>query len=153
QNGTASAGTDYQAVSGTLTFAPGQTSQTISVLIPAETAAKPNETFSVALSNPVNATLAQASATGTIVDSYVPPATGGIQFTVSSDWGSGFTGNVTIPNNSGNTLTNWTLSFTFNGQISSIWNASIVSHSGNQYVVQGASWNNTIAAGSSTSFG
>ena len=56
-NGTAAAGSDYTATSGTLTFSPGVTSQTISVLIINDTTVEDNETFTVTLSGPVNATL------------------------------------------------------------------------------------------------
>ena len=51
-NGTATAGSDYTATSGTLTFNPGVTSQTISVPIINDTAVEGNETFTVTLSDP-----------------------------------------------------------------------------------------------------
>jgi hypothetical protein len=54
ENGTAIAGQDYTAVSGTLTFSPGQTTQTISVPILQDQVNDFNETFSVNLSNPQN---------------------------------------------------------------------------------------------------
>ena len=44
-NNTASAGTDFVATSGTLTFAPGQTSRPITVTINGDTTFEPNETF------------------------------------------------------------------------------------------------------------
>ncbi|MDZ4781733.1 MAG: Calx-beta domain-containing protein [Planctomycetia bacterium] len=67
-NVTATAGTDYTLTSGTLTFAIGETSKTISVPIVGDTTDEPNETFELDLSAPVNATLADAQATGTITD-------------------------------------------------------------------------------------
>jgi chitinase len=67
-NGTATAGSDYQTPSGTLTFAPGQTSKTITVPIIGERLAEPNETFVVNLSSPTNATIADGQAVGTILD-------------------------------------------------------------------------------------
>jgi hypothetical protein len=71
QDGTAQAGTDYQAENGTLTFAPGQTSVTISVPIIGTELAQHNETFSVVLSNPTDSgggtpTVSGSPATGTI---------------------------------------------------------------------------------------
>jgi CSLREA domain-containing protein len=66
--GTASAGSDYTAGSGSLSFSAGQTSKTISVPILADTAVEPDETFTVNLTSPVNATIAKATGTGTIVD-------------------------------------------------------------------------------------
>jgi hypothetical protein len=74
-NATATAGSDYAATSGTLTFAPGVISQTITVNVTGDTAVEPNETFDVNLSNPTNATIARGSGRGTIGndDSGPPP--------------------------------------------------------------------------------
>ena len=67
-NGTATAGSDYAAAAGTLTFQPGETSKTITVQIVGDTAVETNETFNVALSNPSNVTIADGSAIGTITN-------------------------------------------------------------------------------------
>jgi hypothetical protein len=67
-NGTATAGSDYQAASGTLTFAPGETSKTVTVQVIGDRLAEPNETFVVNLSQPTNATIADGQGAGTIVD-------------------------------------------------------------------------------------
>ena len=67
-DGTATAGTDYQAASGTLTFTAGNTSQQITVVVNGDTVDEDDETFTVTLSNPSQATLADATATGTIID-------------------------------------------------------------------------------------
>ena len=64
----AEAGTDYTAASGTLTFEAGAGAATISVPIVDDTTAEPAETFTVALHNPTGASLAAATATGTIAD-------------------------------------------------------------------------------------
>ena len=56
-DGTATAGSDYTATTGTLVFAPGETSKTIAVPIVGDTAFEPDETFTLALSNPVNGTI------------------------------------------------------------------------------------------------
>lgn len=66
----ATAGNDYVATSGTLTFAPGQTSETVSVQILGDRTPEfpPAETFSVVLSSPNNALLAGAAGTGVILD-------------------------------------------------------------------------------------
>src|SRR5262249_10519626 len=55
-NGTATAGSDYQVASGTLTIPAGQTTGTITVLVNGDRLAEPNETFFVNLSSPTNAT-------------------------------------------------------------------------------------------------
>jgi Calx-beta domain/FG-GAP-like repeat/FG-GAP repeat len=67
-NGTATADSDYISTSGTLTFAPGQTSKTITVLVKGDRLPEPNETFFVNLSNPKSATIADGQGVGTILD-------------------------------------------------------------------------------------
>jgi hypothetical protein len=70
-DGTAGAG-DYSAVSGTLTFAAGETTKTITVPVTGDTVAELRETLTVTLSNPTGATLADSSAVGTIRDNDGP---------------------------------------------------------------------------------
>jgi hypothetical protein len=67
-NGTATAGSDYVAQSGTLTFTAGQTSKTIAVLVNGDTTVEPNETFVVNLTSAAGASIADAQATGTITN-------------------------------------------------------------------------------------
>ena len=67
-DGTAAAGSDYQAASGTLTFAPGETSKTLTVLVNGDRSGEPNETFVVTLSSPTNAAIADGQGVGTITD-------------------------------------------------------------------------------------
>jgi chitinase len=67
-DGTATAGNDYTAASGTLIFAAGQQAQTVMVTINSDKNKEGDETFTVTLSNPSNATIATASATGTITN-------------------------------------------------------------------------------------
>jgi uncharacterized repeat protein (TIGR01451 family) len=67
-NGTATAGQDYQANSGTLLFTPGDTSQTIQITIIGDTRTEPNETLFVNLSNASGATIADPQGRGTILD-------------------------------------------------------------------------------------
>ena len=70
--GTAAAGQDFDAASGTLTFAPGTTRQIIAVPTQDDALDEPDETFLVTLRNPSGATLEDGSATGTIIDDDVP---------------------------------------------------------------------------------
>jgi hypothetical protein len=65
-DGTALAGSDYVATSGTLTFASGVTEKKISVAVLGDVFYEPDESFTVRLSNPTGATIHDASATGTI---------------------------------------------------------------------------------------
>jgi hypothetical protein len=63
-DGTATAGSDYMAVSGTLSFAPGSTSVTIDVPILGDTAIELDETFFVNLNAVVNAVVADGQGRG-----------------------------------------------------------------------------------------
>ena len=67
-DGTAIADADYAAAEGRLTFAPGQTEATLAVTVFNDALDEGDETLTVALSNPTNATIATSTATGTITD-------------------------------------------------------------------------------------
>lgn len=67
-DGTATGGVDYTPVNGVLTFAPGETSKTITVPITNDTIFENSETFFVQLSDPVNAGLPSPTGKGTILD-------------------------------------------------------------------------------------
>jgi hypothetical protein len=74
-DGTATAPGDYAATSGTLTFAPGETTKTIAVSVNGDTLVEPDETFFVNLSNPTGgATIDDAQGEGTIVNDDLSPA-------------------------------------------------------------------------------
>ncbi|HEX6186614.1 MAG TPA: FG-GAP-like repeat-containing protein [Pyrinomonadaceae bacterium] len=64
---------DYQTVSGRLMFAPGVTNQTIEVPIIGDTTDEFDEQYNVILAFPLNATLSNTSALGTVVDNDPPP--------------------------------------------------------------------------------
>jgi hypothetical protein len=67
-NGTAKSGSDYRATSGTVTIPAGSTTATVSVPVLSDKVHEANETFTVDLSSPVNATLGDGSAVGTVID-------------------------------------------------------------------------------------
>jgi outer membrane biosynthesis protein TonB len=67
-DGSALAGDDYAARSGTLVFLAGDTSKSVSVPLVDDEIAEGEETFAVTLSSAVNASLADAQGVGTIVD-------------------------------------------------------------------------------------
>ncbi|TAN50348.1 MAG: hypothetical protein EPN21_09135, partial [Methylococcaceae bacterium] len=82
-DGTAKAGSDYTAVGGTLTFAPGETSQTLMVPILGNTLQETDETLLVKLSSPRNATLSGTASTATLaISNDDSPAS---SLTISSD--------------------------------------------------------------------
>ena len=68
-------------------------------------------------------------------------------------WSYGYTGEIKIENNSDSSLDGWTLEFDFADEITNIWNANIVSHEDNHYVIENAGHNGSIASSSSVSFG
>jgi hypothetical protein len=72
-NGTALATSDYAAASGTLTFAPGMTTQQIAVAVIGNGVTEQTETFSVSLSGSVNAAIADDAGIGTILDNDTTP--------------------------------------------------------------------------------
>jgi hypothetical protein len=72
-DGSAVAGSDYVATSGSLSFAPGQTSLTVSVPVTGDTQVEPDETFSLVLSGPSGATIARGRGFGTILNDDQPP--------------------------------------------------------------------------------
>jgi subtilisin-like proprotein convertase family protein len=67
---TAHAGVDYVTTNGTITFAPNQVTQTITVPVIGNPLAEPNRVFAVELANPVGATLARMEGLGLIVDNH-----------------------------------------------------------------------------------
>ncbi len=72
--GTATEGDDYEKASGVIEFAPGELTRSIELHIVGDTTPEEDETFSVLLSDPVNATIDTRSALVVIAnDDAVPP--------------------------------------------------------------------------------
>ena len=67
-SGSAIAGVDFMPTSGTLFLGPGATSSSITVQVNGNTTVEGNRTFTMQLSGPVNATIADGQGVGTIVD-------------------------------------------------------------------------------------
>jgi GH18 family chitinase len=117
-NGTAVAPVDYFATNGVLTFAPGQASLPVAVRVVGDTNVEPDETFYLSLSNPTNATLVRAQATGTIQNDDFPPvttATGG-ECALTSQWvvtynGAAFRATLTLTNPNATNITLRTFEF------------------------------------------
>ncbi len=76
---TATASGDYTANSGTLTFAPGETTRTVTVAITDDTVFESAETFQLQLSQAVNASLSTAAGVGTIVDNDTAPRVASVE--------------------------------------------------------------------------
>jgi hypothetical protein len=74
-DGTATAGSDYVATAGTLNFAAGETSKTVTVQVTGDTAFEQNESVRLLLSNPTaGTTIADGEGVGTIVNDDAAPA-------------------------------------------------------------------------------
>lgn len=72
---------------------------------------------------------------------------------ISSEWDSGLTANGTIINNCNNNMSGWTVEFDFAGEITNIWCAKLVSHSGNHYVIEAEDYNKNVNAKGQVTFG
>jgi len=88
-NGTATAGSDYAAAGGTLTFLPGETSKAVGVATTGDGTFEPDESFTLTLSGAANAGISAGTGTGTIAnDDAEPTATLSGGGTVSEAGGS-----------------------------------------------------------------
>ena len=103
-DGTADAGDDYTAKSGTLTFSAGTTSKTISVSIADDIENESDETFTVTLSNASGAILGTSTATGTIRNRRVEPLTASFSGMPTEHDGSSFTFDLHFSENVGGGL-------------------------------------------------
>lgn len=75
-----------------------------------------------------------------------------VKYWLENDWESGFTGTITITNNTDTTIEDWTLEFDFGRSITSIWNGIVQRQEGKHYVITNAGYNADIAEGQTVSF-
>jgi hypothetical protein len=75
-------------------------------------------------------------------------------YSVTTDWGSGFTAAITVTDNGSSTITGWTLTYSYTGNqaLTQGWSGNW-SQSGETVTVTNASWNGALAAGASTGIG
>ncbi|HEX8144098.1 MAG TPA: FG-GAP-like repeat-containing protein [Pyrinomonadaceae bacterium] len=85
----------YQPASGTLTFAPGETTKLIPIQINGDTEVESNELFFISLTTPVNALVADGLGTGTILDDDIPQTIQFGQASYAVSEGAGFL-NITV---------------------------------------------------------
>lgn len=71
------------------------------------------------------------------------------EYSVVSDWGSSFQGQIVLTNNSTKTYSGWTLSFDYNSTINSLWGAELASQTGTKVVVTNACWDTSLTPGAS----
>jgi len=75
-DGSATEGLDYEAAAGSVSIPAGSTSASITVNVIGDTDEEGTETLTVTISNPANATLSAATATGSILDDDSGPVSG-----------------------------------------------------------------------------
>ena len=151
-NGTATAGSDYNAASGTLTFAPGVTSRTVTVAVRGDTTVESRN-----LPRRSEQRQRRDDRHGhrhrhdhrrrSAADTNARCAHG------SRRLGRGFVADMTLTNTGTATTSGWQLEFELDANITNIWNAEIVSHVGSRYVIRMASWNGKIPPGGKVTFG
>jgi hypothetical protein len=120
-NVSATAPADYTALAlTTLTFAPGQTTKTVSVTVRGDALDEANETFRLLLSSPTNATIAAGTGTCTITDNDPTPSI---------------------------TITNATVTEPDSGTVNAIFTVRLSAASGRSVSVKYATGDGTAAAG------
>lgn len=87
-----------------------------------------------------------------ILLSIAPSAWAACSYTVTNNWGAGFTGEIKVTNNTAQTVNNWSVSWQeTNVSVTSAWNATL--SGSNPYTATALGWNATLAPGASASFG
>ena len=75
----------------------------------------------------------------------------GCSYTITNNWGSGFTGEIKVTNNTNQTVNGWTVNWKDSATITNSWNATLTGS--NPYTATSLSWNGTLAPNASASFG
>ncbi|MEZ5401809.1 MAG: cellulose binding domain-containing protein [Bryobacteraceae bacterium] len=70
-----------------------------------------------------------------------------VDYRLDSSWGTGLQAGLVITNTGQAALAGWRLTFTYPHDIGSIWEARIVSRSGDAYTIEGPGWNPNLAPG------
>ncbi|WP_410817377.1 cellulase family glycosylhydrolase [Micromonospora sp. 050-3] len=91
---------------------------------------------------------------GVAVVAATPASAATAVFSVTNNWGNGYQGQVTVTNDTSAPITSWRVEFDLpsSSTVSQSWNTQQTT-SGSHYTFANVSWNGTLAAGASTSFG
>ena len=75
------------------------------------------------------------------------------QYTVTNQWGNGFTASVKVTNNTNAAVNSWNVSWQYSGdnRVTNSWNANV--SGSNPYSASNASWNGSLQPGQSAEFG
>jgi len=153
---------DYLSVSGESPVG-GNCDGTVIPVPTAEPTATPTaEPTATPTAEPTATPTAEPTATPTAEPTATPtteptPDTGGgavaCIYSVSNNWGSGFTGAITLTNNGSSAINGWQVSWSYSGgaSLAGSWNASV--SGSNPYTAVDMGWNASIAPGQSVQFG
>lgn len=72
-----------------------------------------------------------------------------VDFNILNEWEEGYTAGITIKNNRNTAIEDWELSFTFNGILTDIWNADLIEHNDDFYLIKNCGYNYKILPGES----
>lgn len=75
------------------------------------------------------------------------------EYKTTSDWGTGFNGEVTVRNDGTTPWIGWSVEFDFARDLTSIWDARIGSRTGSRYTIRPVGWNERIEPGGKVTFG
>ncbi len=105
-----------------------------------------------AVSNAGDASLSSNQASATTQSAGSTGAGCHVTYVDANDWGSGFTGSISITNNGAAALSAWTLTWSYSGnqQISQSWNSN-ETQSGKSVTLTNAGWNGNIGGGATLS--
>ncbi len=81
-----------------------------------------------------------------------PQSWAACSYTITNNWGAGFTGEIKVTNDTAQAVTNWSVSWTeSNATVTSAWNATL--SGSNPYSASALSWNASLAPKATASFG
>lgn len=76
-----------------------------------------------------------------------------VDFAVTDAWDGAFNAEVKLTNTGDADICDWAITFAFAHEIQNLWNATVVKHTGNTYVIKNAGWNANIKQGEGVAFG
>jgi hypothetical protein len=153
QDGSAIAGSDYENSSGIVSIPAGNLTAVISVNINGDLDVESDETLTVALSTPQGAAIANAVATVVIENDDLSAGNSSAEYRTVDDWGSGFTGELKLTNQTDQAWDGWEVEFDWEHNLTQFWSSQLVSRSGDHYVIKNESWNGGVDPGASVTLG
>ncbi len=148
RDGGALAGSDYQAAAGTLSFAAGETTKSVTLTINGDEDVEADESFDLILSAAVNGVITTGEAAVTITNDDTEPDGGGdanpnvtITFKApTSSWSGAFGGADIVIKNNGPAIENWTLKFDAAWNKTGFWNAGSWTVNGGKHTITQPTW-------------